>query len=381
MIGIFISIATIFVLVSLSLGLENAVQEQFQKLGGDKIFVQPSTGFLGPPGSIQYAILTEKDIGAVEKTRGIKDYSYFIAGNAKIEFRGETRYKLVLGAPLDSLDVFFETGAFEIEDGKLLEKGDTGDVLLGNWFKTGRAIGKEVAVGNKIMINDEDFNVKGILNLIGTPDDDQMIVIDIKTARELFEIPERIDYIMIQIQDGEDVNEVAKRIENNLLKSRGETEKNKQFTILTPEELLKSFDNIINIITVFLVGIAAISLLVGGIGIANTMYTSVLERTKEIGTMKAIGAKNKDVLWIFLIESGLLGLMGGIIGVILGTGIGELIQYIALNQLGTSLLQVSYPWWLVSGSLIFAFCIGTLSGFFPARQAAKTNVVDALRYE
>jgi putative ABC transport system permease protein len=111
------------------------------------------------------------------------------------------------------------------------------------------------------------------------------------------------------------------------------------------------------------------------------MYTSVLERTKEIGVMKAIGAKNSDIRWIFLIESGLLGLVGGIMGVLLGYGGGKLIEYIALNQLNTNLLQIATPLWLIGGCLAFGFLIGAISGTLPAISASRTRVVDALRYE
>lgn len=113
----------------------------------------------------------------------------------------------------------------------------------------------------------------------------------------------------------------------------------------------------------------------------NTMYTSVLERTKEIGTMKAVGAKNSDVLLIFLFESGLLGLIGGTIGVLLGIGLGKGVQLIATNALGTNLLQASITFPLVAGALLFSFLIGTLSGVLPAMQAARLKPADALRYE
>ncbi len=132
-------------------------------------------------------------------------------------------------------------------------------------------------------------------------------------------------------------------------------------------------------VQVLLVGIAAISLLVGAIGILNTMYTAVLERRREIGIMKAIGARNSDVLYIFLVESGLLGLTGGIIGLLLGVGIAKLIQLIAYLALGESLIQATIPIWLIIGSLTFAFLIGALSGTLPARQASLLHPVDALR--
>ena len=311
MLGIFISVATIFVLVSLSLGLQGAVEEQFEILGADKFFIQPATGFLGPPGSVEGVLLTEDDVEVVRKIQGVKDYSFFTAGNAKVEFSGETRYMVVWGIPPEHMEVWNEVGSFEIEDGRNLEEGDKNSIILGNLFKTGNVVGKQVNAGNKLTINGEDFKVRGIMSLIGNPDDDRAIIMDMESFRLLFDIPDRVDFIMVQIDEGENILEVAERVESKLKKSRGVTEKNQDFNIFTPDELLKSFQNILAIITSFLGGVAAISLLVGAIGIANTMYTSVLERTKEIGIMKAVGAKNSDVMWIFLIESGLLGLVNG----------------------------------------------------------------------
>ncbi|MBU2104171.1 MAG: ABC transporter permease [Nanoarchaeota archaeon] len=381
MMGIFISVATIFVLISLSLGLQSAVEEQFKTLGTDKFFIQPATGFLGPPGSVGGVILTEKDIEIISKIQGVKDYSYFTAGNAKVEFSRETRYMIVWGVPLEHMAVYDEISSFKIEDGRNLEKGDKNSIIIGNLFKTGNVLGKPVMAGDKLTINGEDFKVRGIMDLIGNPDDDRAIIMDLESFRILFEIPDRVDYIMVQIDEGSNIQDVVDRTENKLRKSRGVTEKTQDFTILTPEELLESFQNILAIITSFLGGVAAISLLVGAVGIANTMYTSVLERTKEIGTMKAIGAKNSDITKIFLIESGLLGLVGAIIGIGLGYGIGKIIEYIAVNQLNTTLLQTASPLWLIFSCLGFGFLIGAVSGTLPAIQAGKTNVVDALRYE
>jgi len=138
---------------------------------------------------------------------------------------------------------------------------------------------------------------------------------------------------------------------------------------------------VLDIVQAVLVGIAAISLLVGGIGIMNTMYTSVVERTKEIGIMKAIGARNEDILYIFLFEAGLLGLVGGLIGVIIGFGLSKGAEYIATISLGTNLLQASVDIWLVLGALLFSFVVGIASGVLPAYQASKLKPVDALRYE
>ncbi|MEM3112846.1 MAG: FtsX-like permease family protein [Candidatus Pacearchaeota archaeon] len=380
MIGIFISVATIFTLISLSLGLQNTVKKQFQILGGDKFFIQPK-GQFGPPSAGSSVLMTKSDLEVVKKIKGVKRVSYWIVGNGKIEFNNEKRFFPVYGLPAEDMDLYTEIGGFDIDEGRILKSGDKGKVVIGNHYKTRNIFGKPVKEGDKFLINDKEFEVKGIFELIGNPDDDRNILMSAEDAEKLFNTGGRVDVITVQISEGEDINKIAENTEKSLRKFRGVNEKTQDFTILTPEEILETFGNILKVITAFLGGIAAISLLVGAIGITNTMYTSVLERTKEIGIMKAIGAKNQDILFIFLIESGLLGLVGGIIGVILGYGISKSIEYIAFYQLGTTLLSVSSPLWLVFSCLAFAFFTGVIAGTWPAWKASKINVVDALRYE
>jgi len=381
LLGIFISIATIFMLISLSLGLQGAIEEQFRILGADKFFILPSVGFLGPPGSVGGVILTEDDVDVVKKVRGVKDFSYVVVANAEVEFSNEKKFLMVLGLPLENLDVWTESGAWATDKGKDLGEGDVGKLTLGSLYSEGKVFSKEIVPGNKLTINGEKFKVQGISKQIGNPGDDSAILMSLEDLRRLFDIPNRVDQIAIQVEEEKDLLIVAERVEKKLRNSRGLTEDTQDFDVLTPDELLESFGAILIIITGFLLSVAAISLLVGGIGIVNTMYTSVIERTKEIGTMKAIGAKNKDILMIFLIESGLLGLVGGIVGVGLGFSISKSIEYIAINSLNTTLLQAAAPAYLVIGCLMFGFLIGAISGTFPALQASKTNVVDAIRYE
>jgi len=199
--------------------------------------------------------------------------------------------------------------------------------------------------------------------------------------QELFDSGERVDMIWVEIKKGENMKEISERVEKKLMSYREVDEKTIDFSILTPEEIMKTFGNILNILIAFLVGIGLISVLVGGIGIANTMYTSVLERRKEIGTMKAVGARNSDILLIFIIESGILGLIGGILGVGVGIGIAKGIEYVARVLIGADMLRGSMNPLIMIGSLSFAFIVGLISGFFPSYQASKLKPVDALRYE
>ena len=149
----------------------------------------------------------------------------------------------------------------------------------------------------------------------------------------------------------------------------------------TPLQLVSAFSAIFNIVQAVVIGIAAISLLVGAVGIANTMYTSVVERTKDIGVMKAVGATNEQITVLFLVESGMLGLTGGIVGIIVGIFIGKMIQYASSAALGVTLIRAEFPLSLIFGALVFAFVLGAISGMLPALAAAKLKPVDALRFK
>jgi putative ABC transport system permease protein len=381
-IGIFIAIATIFVLISLSLGLDAAVKEQFKQLGSDKFFIMPK-GQAGAPGAGGAVELTIKDVEVIQKVSGIKEVIYFNVGNAKITYKEKNRYYMVLGMPDDSklLKIILEALNVKVDEGRFIKQGDTKKIVIGYNYKYGNLYSRPIKIGEKISLNDVEFEVVGILTQIGNPQDDQQVYITFNDAKELFNSGDRTDQIIVQVKEGQDINLIAENVKRKLISFRDVTEKTRDFTISTPEELLKSFASILNIITAFLLGVAGISLLVGAVGIANTMYTSVLERTKEIGVMKAIGAKNSDILTIFIIESGFLGLIGGILGVLVGMGVGKIIEYIAVTQLGTTILRVVFPWYLILGCLTFAFLIGSFSGFFPARQASKVKPADTLRYE
>ena len=378
-IGIVISISIIFTLISLSLGLREAISEQFQILGTDKLFISPKgTSGIGTNGA---ASLTTEDADIVEKVPGVKDLSYVSAGSVEAEFNGEKKYFVAMGLPLDKIKLYIDSASISMDEGEILQKGETGKIMLGYDYKYNSVFDKPVKTGDKIVINGKEFKVAGIAQAIGNPSDDKNIYMSFDDFTNLFGTGDNIASIIVQVSDQNQIQEISDRINQKLIKFRGVTEKTKDFYISTPEELLASFDKILNIITAFLVAVAAISLLVGAIGIMNTMYTSVLERTKEIGTMKAIGAKNSDILFIFLSESGLLGLIGGVIGVLCGYLVSKTIEFIAINSLHTTLLKAAVPGYLLFGCLAFAFLIGALSGAIPAMNAAKLKPVDALRYE
>lgn len=380
MIGIFIGIAAVVALISLGQGLQDYVTGEFEKMGTDKIMIMPSV--FAPPGSIttESLMLTNKDLEFIKNINGVEETSGYVSKYGQIGFKDEVKIIFVGGMEIDDIKFWQEMNFFNIEDGRNFKKGEKFKAVVGYNHVYGDIWEKPLSVGGTIKIEGQEFKVVGVMEKIGNPEDDKSIFIPKETFRELFNVPEEESIIMVKTAKGYNPEDVAETIERKLRKFRGEKEGEETFSVQTSEQLLQSFSNILNVIQAVLVGIAAISLLVGGIGIMNTMYTAVLERTKEIGTMKAIGAKNSDIMTLFLIESGLLGLVGGVIGILIGVGIGKGVEYIATAALGTPLLQASFPGVLIFGALGFSFVIGSLSGLFPAIQASRLKPADALRY-
>ena len=381
MMGIFIGIAAVVALISLGQGLQSAIEEQFEQLGSDKIIIQPKG--MGPPGSAasNSLILTSKDLKIIENVRGVEWASGYLIKQSQVKFKEEMSIGFTTGVTAEDFELMIEMVGLSILDGRKLEKVDKFKVVVGYDHVYKNTWDKPLKIGSTIEIEGYDFKVIGVMSKLGNPIDDGSLYVSKDVLKEILNVENEESQIIAKTATGFDPINVAETIERKLRRSRGEKEEQETFSVQTSEQLLESFSSIFGIVQAVLVGIAGISLLVGGIGIMNTMYTSVLERTKEIGTMKAIGAKNSNILLIFLFESGLLGLVGGAIGIGIGIGLGEGTEYIASITLGTDLLQAVFPWYLIAGALLFSFLIGTLSGVFPAMQAAKLKPADALRYE
>jgi putative ABC transport system permease protein len=378
MLGIFIGIAAVISLTSLGQGLQEAFNEQFEQMGTDKIIISPGGSFFGIGGGAE---LTKDDMEVVKKNKDVEGVTEFIYKIAKVEFKDEVKYTWVMGLPLgENKKIVEDTQGFEIEKGRDLEKGDKYKAVITYLINKGDFFEKEVGLRDKIIIENQEFRVVGSLERIGNPQDDSSVLVPLETARELFDEPDKVDMILVQVQKGTEPDKVAEEIKEDLRDFRGVEEGEEDFSIQTYQDLIDTFNSILNVVQLVVYGIAAISLIVGGIGIMNTMYTSVLERTNEIGVMKAIGAKNSDVMWIFLIESGLLGLAGGIIGIFIGMGFSKMVELIAV-QSGTTLLKAYFSWLWVMIAMVFSFSVGIISGLLPARQASKMKPVDALRYE
>jgi putative ABC transport system permease protein len=188
------------------------------------------------------------------------------------------------------------------------------------------------------------------------------------------------DSLVVKIRDEDNHDSTLEKIENKLMIARHVTEKDKDFSVSSGQQMNEMRSEMMSSMSSFLTAIAAVSLLVGSVGISNTMFTSVLEKTKEIGIMKAIGARNKDILAIFLFNAGLIGLAGGIVGVILGIILSGVMPYLMSDMplaRGGTFVSVD----IIVIALSVSVLVGIIAGFVPAYQGSKLRPVDALRYE
>ncbi|HIE30926.1 MAG TPA: ABC transporter permease [Methanosarcinales archaeon] len=380
-IGIVIGIMAIVGLISIGVGMQVYMDEQIGKMGVNKIIIMPVPpgGAFGPSSASTY--FTDRDVRAVEKVRGVDANSYMVYRTSIITYKDiEATAPIVGMVPSIAEDAYFDVQGYELDSGRDLEDKDTHKITIGYWiahkaFKVGDTY-KEVEIGDKIEIKEQGFKVVGIMEEIGNRDDDMTIIMSLDDAEQLFDVSGEYDFFFVKVKEGSDPEDVADRIRDRLDKLRGEED----FTVMTAAQLSETVGSILSAVSAVLIGIGAISLLVGGVGIMNTMYTSVLERTREIGIYKALGAENNTILTLFLVESGLIGVFGGLIGIVLGFAMALLVEMIG-REMGVGLLHAWISWELAAFALIFSFSIGVLAGFLPARSAAKMNPVDALRHE
>lgn len=375
--SIFIGIATIFIFISFGLGLYSYINDLATGSSADKIIIQGKTN--SAPGLDSSFKLTDQDLRVIKAAGGVYDATgvYFKVAQVK------SQDKLIYGF-LISMDpqkpMMWQIGGVKIESGRELEKSDKGKVVLGHSYGVDKKIfPKALGLNDKVNINGQDLRIIGFLEEIGNPQDDSQIYINNDYLDTLYPGNNSYGYIIAKV-DIKNIQSTIARVESALRNSRDVKLGKEDFFVQSFEDLIKSYSSALNVVIGFIIFIAFISVLVSAINTANTMITSVLDRYKEIGIIKSIGAKNSVIFSIFFFESAFLGFLAGVIGVIIGYGATSLAGTI-LSNLGWSFLKPLYSFWLFAGCILFATITGAISGVIPAIRASKINPVDALRYE
>ncbi|MFH1306271.1 MAG: ABC transporter permease [Candidatus Micrarchaeota archaeon] len=381
--GIVIGIAAIVSLISLGEGLSYTIDDMMSAFGSNMVVVMPGSlssmmGGSHAPGASE-GRLFEKDINTIAGVPGVELITAYIMSQQSITFRDQTASISVMGVYPDALFAMYKD-FYVLREGRFPRDSDRNVALLGANIADD-VFDRKISAGQFIYIGKEKkkFRVIGVLEKKGGlegEDNDNAVVVHIDDMKELSGgslAKNEVNGIMFEVADGMNVTQVAERAEIALAAAHHVRLEEKDFTIMTSESMLDQIGMITDLISLFLAFIASISLIVGGVGVMNTMYMAVMERTGEIGTLKAIGASDFAVLSIFIIESGMLGLLGGVIGILVG-GFFALIVNIAGFH---AIIDLS----LITFALGFSFTIGMVSGFLPARRAASITPIEALRYE
>lgn len=380
-IGIMIGVFLIVSLLSLSEGLKNAVMQQLNMMGKDLITIMPGD-ITDMTSMISGLKLTDEDLSIIKKTEGVKTLTAMDYTSVSVRYGDQKKTTSFYGADWRAdLDIFKNDMGWSIAQGRWPNPGKA-EVIIGSIIAKDTFPG--LKAGNELTIKGRKFLVAGILNSVGSKQDDSMVGTDLNIYRAVTGERNGAKMAIAKVKPDYSPESVSEKLKNNLNENRkrqiGQKENESSYTVLTSATMASIVGNVMGLIQAVIIGFASIAIIVGGIGIMNTMYTSVNERIKEIGIMKAIGAKNSTITTIFLIESGIFGMLGGIGGTLMGLMFAKSIEiYFQIHPLFYLKADVSPG--LILFSIAFSFLIGCVSGYFPARTASKLKPVDALRYE
>jgi len=412
--GIIVGVAAVIAMLSIGAGMSQGMKSQMSNFGADVLTVSvgrtiafgPDSGFTNrfqpgaggsPPGiqeqtsqtttSTDTPTLTDTDILTISTAEGVESVTGIISDQATVQYLAQTVTVTVEGIDPSAWNTMTTS---ELASGRLLESGETTSVLVGNSIANGM-FDYNLTVDTQIRIGSKTFTIVGILEESGTGSfggDDRTILMTIQAAREIVTDLDNNEYSSIQVKvtDTNAIDQTIENVEQVLYTARMVTSDTADFTVTSPTSMLETIQSTMATLTFFLTGIAAISLLVGAIGIANTMFMSVMERTRLIGILKSIGTRNSEIMKMFLAESGIIGLMGGLLGIFLGFIVVGVISSIGFNIMGMGRMGTNTSVAIVTPELIlfalaFSTIIGIVSGLIPARKAASLQVVEAMRSE
>ncbi len=385
--GIVIGISSIMVIMSLGSGAENLIMGQVQGIGSKTIGIIPGRQPSGPSDVAQMFTdsLKQKDVDALRKKENVPEANLvmpLVAGAETASVGNETYRVTIFGATeaiQGILDVYPDEGIFFSAD-DVKEYG--ANIVIGSKISE-KLFANEDPLGKKLRIKGKNFRIVGVLSSKGSGilNFDSAVILPYTTAQQYITGTKFFQRIVVEVISESMTASAIVNIENTIRNSHNITDPTKDdFFVETPADVLSRLSVITTALTLLLTSLAAISLVVGGIGIMNIMLVSVTERTREIGLRKAIGASEKDILQQFLLEAVILTFFGGVVGIAFGSALSYLFAF-AINLSGTISWTFVFPWKGAALGLGTSIALGLLFGIYPARRAARMEPIEALRTE
>lgn len=372
--GIAVGIAAIVSLMSVGYGMEHAITGELTGMA-DMISVMPGK-ITGGHTYVEMGGFTDRDVKDLQRISGIKDISAMTYDSVEVEYRNERKPTFVLGGDTKDLESFY-VEPVGLKEGRWLRENDYKGCVIGDLVATD-FFDDVIHVNDKLVLNGDKFVVVGVFEkggMLYSTDVDRNIFLTLRAAKNVLQT-DAIKYIIVRVYEIDEAEEIAEEIEEVINDNHGLDD---FATAMAMDSMLEQIGVIFNIIRGVLAGIAAIALVVASIGIMNTMLMSVMERTHEIGVMKAIGAKSSDVLALFLLESSIVSLVGGVTGCVVGVIVAKVLSFLGSAASGLEIAAIVKPEVLLGGIAV-AVIVGVLSGFYPARKASRMSPVEAVRY-
>jgi putative ABC transport system permease protein len=376
LLGIAVGIAAVILLTSIGEGVHQFVLAEFSQFGTNVVGIAPGkvkTGGQAPSGIPTTArLLTIEDAKSLKQLPQVTGASPMVWGNSEVEGNGRLRRTTIYGVDADFTQVF----SAKVQVGNSLPREGAGNaralVILGSKLRK-ELFGTANPLGARVRIGGLHFRVIGVMapkgQFLGIDLDDTAFI-PAERAMELYN-REGLTEIHVIYAEGASSTTVAEAVKKQLILRHGKED----FTITTQEDMLKTLSNILNILTMAVGALGGVSLLVGAVGIVTIMTISVAERTNEIGLLVALGARRSTILGLFLSESVILAALGGVMGLLLGVGLAQLVHFFVPT------FPVHTPWSYAFGALVMSAVIGLLAGVLPARNASRLDPIEALRAE
>ncbi|OHA20525.1 MAG: hypothetical protein A2849_00845 [Candidatus Taylorbacteria bacterium RIFCSPHIGHO2_01_FULL_51_15] len=391
--GIVIGITAIMLVLSLGAGAQDLVLDQVQGMGSKTIIAIPGREPSGPSdfANVFLDSLKERDLQSLENKANVpyaEDVMPIVFGTVRMTYQNETYQATVLGGGSgEKNDVMGEIFDIYPDRGSFFSAADVQSkapvAVIGSKVREHLFLNID-PLGKKIRINDKTFQVIGVLGKKGQVsffNFDDMVLVPYTTAGQYLLGRKYFDRIVVSATSEDRIRETVRDIEETLRNNHNITDPEKDdFFVETQADLAERVKMITTALTLFLSGVAGISLFVGGVGIMNIMLVSVTERTREIGLRKALGATSKDILTQFLFEAVILTLLGGAIGIVLGSGLSFAISF-AISKFALNTWSFSFPYLGAVLGLFVSGVVGLVFGLYPARTASRKTPIDALRYE
>jgi len=387
--GIVIGITAIIIVMALGQSAQNLIVGQIEGLGPNNIFVIPGKQPTGPTsagGTLLNDSIKNKDLEDLKKKSNVPDATVVVPivfTQTSVSYESETYDAMILGGTEDVMRIYSleVSQGNSITDEDVLEKSS--NIILGQKI-VDKLFGSSPVIGENVKIKDRNYRVVGVLAKKGQSpfvDFDEAVLMPYTTAQQYIMGIKYVQRVVIQAKSVDAIPGVIKDVTMLLRTNHKITDPaNDDFFIQTQADLLKTISTVTDVLTIFLGSVAAISLIVGGIGIMNIMFVSVTERTREIGLRKSLGATNKNILAQFLTEAVILTVTGGVIGIILGISL-TAITVVVLNEFAGINFAFSFPIVGALLGLLVSSAVGFIFGIFPARKASLKSPIEALRYE